>query len=314
MNYDKIGLFIKEKRKEKNLTQQQLANKLGITDKAISKWERGLGFPDVSLLEDISSILDISIIELIKGEKISNKSVETEEYVKRTIKLTKDENKRKRKKIINTILISIMISISIIIITLNIIQIKYLNIKYPYSFDSIHYLDKEKINTNLDKIKNKVIKIKNSLSLYKQEDLNNITTSLEKNLNLINNNSLLNTTKKNNTVKIKDIYILELKKGTNNDFVTNNRNILNILKQYTSTELFNSYYDLYEDNYIYSTFWSANSHQESFTLSKYKLSLKQDDNIAYISYQLLSLKELEYQISDLIYLTNIVMEVGDIDE
>ena len=51
MNYDKIGSFIQQKRKDKGLTQKQLAEKLGVTDRAISKWERGQGCPDVSILE-----------------------------------------------------------------------------------------------------------------------------------------------------------------------------------------------------------------------------------------------------------------------
>ena len=52
MNYERIGKFIQEKRKEKGLTQKELAQKLNITDKAVSKWERGLGCPDVSILKN----------------------------------------------------------------------------------------------------------------------------------------------------------------------------------------------------------------------------------------------------------------------
>ncbi len=61
MNYDKIGSFIQQKRKSKNLTQKQLADKLGVTDRAISKWERGQGCPDVSILEILTKELDCSI-------------------------------------------------------------------------------------------------------------------------------------------------------------------------------------------------------------------------------------------------------------
>ena len=68
MNTEKIGKFIAQKRKEKNYTQKELALKLGVTDRAVSKWERGLGCPDISLLEDLSKILDISIVELLNGE------------------------------------------------------------------------------------------------------------------------------------------------------------------------------------------------------------------------------------------------------
>ena len=63
MNYEKIGEFIKTKRKEMNLTQKELAERINVTDKAISKWERGQGCPDVSLLEVLSKELNVSILE-----------------------------------------------------------------------------------------------------------------------------------------------------------------------------------------------------------------------------------------------------------
>ncbi len=67
MNAEKIGKFISEKRKLKNLTQKELANKLHITDKAISKWERGLSLPDISVLIPLSEILNVSLYDLLKG-------------------------------------------------------------------------------------------------------------------------------------------------------------------------------------------------------------------------------------------------------
>lgn len=74
MNQEKIGKFITECRKEKKLTQAQLANKLGITDKAISKWENGRCMPDISFLKELCSILDVSINELLSGERNSKNS------------------------------------------------------------------------------------------------------------------------------------------------------------------------------------------------------------------------------------------------
>ena len=59
MNAEKICIAIKTLRKRKNLTQHQLADKLGVTDKAVSKWERGLGTPDISMLNKLALILDI---------------------------------------------------------------------------------------------------------------------------------------------------------------------------------------------------------------------------------------------------------------
>ncbi|MBQ9713799.1 MAG: helix-turn-helix transcriptional regulator [Clostridia bacterium] len=66
----KIGKFIAECRKKINLTQMQLAEKLGITDKAISKWERGIAMPDSSIMLQLCNILGISVNELLSGEKI----------------------------------------------------------------------------------------------------------------------------------------------------------------------------------------------------------------------------------------------------
>lgn len=68
---EKFGEFIKSLRKEKNLTQNLLAEKLYITDKAVSKWERGISMPDISLLSPLSQILGVSVAELLNGERIS---------------------------------------------------------------------------------------------------------------------------------------------------------------------------------------------------------------------------------------------------
>ena len=67
MNEEKIGKFISRKRKLKNLTQKELANKLHITDKAVSKWERGLSLPDISVLIPLSEILNVGLYDLLKG-------------------------------------------------------------------------------------------------------------------------------------------------------------------------------------------------------------------------------------------------------
>lgn len=69
MDCKKVGLLIKKKRLEKNMTQQELADKLHITDRAISKWERGLEAPDISLLQDLSNILGLSISDVLSGEE-----------------------------------------------------------------------------------------------------------------------------------------------------------------------------------------------------------------------------------------------------
>lgn len=71
MDQIKIGKFIASCRKEKNLTQAQLAEKLGITDRAISKWETGKSMPDTGLMSEICELLGISVNELFTGEKLN---------------------------------------------------------------------------------------------------------------------------------------------------------------------------------------------------------------------------------------------------
>ena len=73
MNQERIGKFIAECRKENKLTQEQLANKLGVTDKSISRWENGKTMPDISLFESLCEELNISINELLKAQKLNNK-------------------------------------------------------------------------------------------------------------------------------------------------------------------------------------------------------------------------------------------------
>lgn len=73
MDQRRIGSFISELRKEKNMTQKELAEKLGVTDRAVSKWENGRGMPEVSLMKPLCDILDITVNELLSGERIAQK-------------------------------------------------------------------------------------------------------------------------------------------------------------------------------------------------------------------------------------------------
>ncbi|MGM9926836.1 MAG: helix-turn-helix domain-containing protein [Bacillus sp. (in: firmicutes)] len=75
MDYSKIGSLILKLRKEKGYTQKMLADRLHISDRTISKWERGQGCPDVSLLRNLSSLLDVNIEEILGGELTANEFV-----------------------------------------------------------------------------------------------------------------------------------------------------------------------------------------------------------------------------------------------
>lgn len=70
MNQSKIGKFIGEIRKEKNMKQSELAERLGVTNKTVSRWETGKYMPDLSLFAEISKILDVTINELLQGERL----------------------------------------------------------------------------------------------------------------------------------------------------------------------------------------------------------------------------------------------------
>ena len=71
MNQEKIGRFISKCRKEQKLTQSELAEQLGITDRSVSNWENGKNMPDLSLFKPLCEILNITINELLSGEKIN---------------------------------------------------------------------------------------------------------------------------------------------------------------------------------------------------------------------------------------------------
>ena len=117
MNQEKIGKFIAELRKEKKMTQIDLANKLGITDRAISKWENGRGLPDLSLLTPLCEILDVSINELLSGSRLDKKDYQEklEKNIIDAIDYT-DKKIRKTKKIFIIILSVIIMFIALFMV------------------------------------------------------------------------------------------------------------------------------------------------------------------------------------------------------
>ena len=96
MDQVKIGKFISEKRKEKNITQSRLAEMLGITDRAISKWENGICLPDAATMPELCEILDISINDLFCGEVVDMKNNEKklEENLLEMTKMKEDKDKQ----------------------------------------------------------------------------------------------------------------------------------------------------------------------------------------------------------------------------
>lgn len=131
MNQDKIGKFIAELRKEKNMTQQELADKLSVTDRAIGNWENGRRLPDYTIIRDLCDELDISINELLSGEKM--KQDEYFENAEKNFILLKQKGEiiERKLKTIQTILNIISITLLVIdflIFTIHLI-LNYLNIE-----------------------------------------------------------------------------------------------------------------------------------------------------------------------------------------
>lgn len=117
MDQVKVGKFIKAMRKQNNLTQRELSEKLNVSDKTISKWETGNGLPEVSLMLPLCEILQISVNELLSGEKLDEKKyyIKAEENI---MSLIKEKQESKKKIIISAVVVFIVMLSSITIIIL----------------------------------------------------------------------------------------------------------------------------------------------------------------------------------------------------
>lgn len=109
MDNKKFGEFFVKLRKEKNLTQQDIAKKFNITNKAVSKWERGLSFPDISMLKPISEFFNVSILELLNGERSKSQEPDFDARVLVILKQLEREKKKKIRKVIITSVIIIIL-------------------------------------------------------------------------------------------------------------------------------------------------------------------------------------------------------------
>ncbi len=118
MNQERIGKFIAELRKEKNMTQQDLATKLNVTDRAISNWENGRRLPDYSLIKNLCDELGITINELLSGERLK-KEEQTNKFEENIINTLSYSNKKERNiRKVSICLISIIAIIILILLTL----------------------------------------------------------------------------------------------------------------------------------------------------------------------------------------------------
>lgn len=139
MNQEKIGKFIAELRKEKKMTQIDLANKLGITDRAISKWENGRGLPDLSLMKPLCDTLEITINELLSGERIDKKDYQEkfEENILNTINYTSKKT-AKTNKIFKIVIGTIIVTV-VLLASMFLVDVRRMNQNKPVVFSTWGY-------------------------------------------------------------------------------------------------------------------------------------------------------------------------------
>ena len=137
MDQIKIGKYIAEKRKQLGLTQLQLAEKLGMSNKSVSKWERGVCLPDVAVYMKLCNILGITLNEFLAGEDLSTVEIipRSEETI---IGIAKDEKirKKKAKHIISVLLLLVLVVSGIAIYFLHKDGVFYRNCVVPLSWQS----------------------------------------------------------------------------------------------------------------------------------------------------------------------------------
>ena len=103
MDVKRTGSFIAEMRKGKNMTQAELAAKLQVTDKAVSRWERGVGYPDITLLEPLAGQLGATVLDILRGEKTFPDKMtgeETEQTVAETVRLAAVQRRQAVRRVI----------------------------------------------------------------------------------------------------------------------------------------------------------------------------------------------------------------------
>ena len=156
MDQEKIGKFIQEQRKLKELTQVDLAEKLGVSNRTISSWENGNSMPDYSMFKDLCNELDISINELLSGEKLSEENYQKK--LEENIVSTIDYNNKKRNQKIKKCIIFIIILLIVYLLYKTFIAYFYYkdynnhdNNSFPYNhnIESIQIHNNNKANTTV---------------------------------------------------------------------------------------------------------------------------------------------------------------------
>lgn len=152
MNNEKFGNFIKKLRSEKGLTQKELGEKLNITDKAISKWERGISFPDITVLNSLADFFEVDVSELLNGERGKKEEIDIDKKIEEAIEQYKNIEEKRKIKLKKIKKYVGIISLVIFILTL-LLQLGYYCILRRYNFeyvlDILPYIVNEVMITSL---------------------------------------------------------------------------------------------------------------------------------------------------------------------
>ena len=119
MEQQKLGSFIAALRKEKGWTQRELADCLNVTDKAVSKWERGLGFPDIKTIEPLAEALGVSVLEIMRAERIEEERIDmgsADEAVSSVIDTALYQRKIERRNMIILLSAALLLTMGILLI------------------------------------------------------------------------------------------------------------------------------------------------------------------------------------------------------
>ena len=111
MDMKKTGGLIAGARREKGLTQRELAERLHISDRTVSKWERGAGFPDVSILERLAAALDLKVLDLLRGERTQERDVET--ALREAMEAFRQQRRRERKRLLKECVPAVLLLLTV---------------------------------------------------------------------------------------------------------------------------------------------------------------------------------------------------------
>lgn len=310
MNNQKIGDFIKELRKEKGLTQKDLASKLNITDRAVSKWERGLNCPDISLLDELAQILDVSVIEILKGRKLNNNETINNKELLETIDFANNNLKNKIKKSIDFISITIVGFIALLLLFYNIKGFYYSHKIYKQNPDDNFEVAGEYANKNIKIILKNIDLIENNQGIYNDSEYKLILEFVNDIKNLTNKDVEKELLNKNNlTIKdfnnffdhmsIYDIY--------GHDGLNNYKNIYKTILKYD----IDKYDNMLNYNLAQRLYLSSFQELSEIYYPIYKYGYNSNKHIKYENYisVIINVKYNSYK-----SILNDIVEVGGISE